>query len=94
MVAGVTIAPLFPAGWNRRLVDLNVERLSDRELEWGDVGLGKSLLRQGVLARSRLAYWRFLFNTLRRHRRSLDTAMALAIMGYHLQRITETYCKS
>ncbi len=53
-----------------------------------------SLLRQGVLSRSRMAYWRFLMNAARHHRHSFDTAVALAIMGYHLQRLTETYCES
>jgi hypothetical protein len=57
------------------------------------VAVAKSLLWQGLLDRSRFAYWRFLANTLLHHRRSFDTAMALAIMGYHLRRITESYCE-
>ena len=58
------------------------------------MAVAKSLLWQGLLDRSRFAYWRFLAKTLLHHRRSFDTAMALAIMGYHLRRITESYCES
>jgi radical SAM superfamily enzyme YgiQ (UPF0313 family) len=35
----MTIAALLPAGWRKRLVDLNVERLRDRDLAWADVVL-------------------------------------------------------
>jgi radical SAM superfamily enzyme YgiQ (UPF0313 family) len=58
------------------------------------LALAKSLLRQGVLDRYRMAYWRFLVTALRHHRDSFETAVALAIMGYHLRRITEAYCES
>jgi len=54
----------------------------------------RSLLRQGVLSRSRMAYWRFMVNAVRHHRDSFDTAVTLAIMGYHLQKLTEAYCES
>ena len=42
----ITIAPLFPAGWKRRLVDLNVESLRDRDLKWADVALVSGMLVQ------------------------------------------------
>jgi len=42
----LTIAPLFPAGWQRRLIDLNVERLRDRDLEWADAALISGMLIQ------------------------------------------------
>jgi radical SAM superfamily enzyme YgiQ (UPF0313 family) len=35
----MTIAPLLPQHWNKRLVDTNVERLRDRDLKWADVVL-------------------------------------------------------
>ena len=35
----MTVAPLLPGSWNRRLVDENVERLRDRDLAWADVAL-------------------------------------------------------
>jgi radical SAM superfamily enzyme YgiQ (UPF0313 family) len=33
----MTIASLLPANWEKRLVDTNVERLTDRQLAWADV---------------------------------------------------------
>jgi radical SAM superfamily enzyme YgiQ (UPF0313 family) len=32
----LTIAALLPAGWNKRLVDLNVQVLTDKDLAWAD----------------------------------------------------------
>jgi len=32
----LTIAPLFPPQWNLRLVDMNVEPLTDEDLTWCD----------------------------------------------------------
>jgi len=33
----MTVAALLPRAWNKRLVDVNVERLRDRDLKWADV---------------------------------------------------------
>jgi radical SAM superfamily enzyme YgiQ (UPF0313 family) len=35
----MTIAALLPKAWKKRLVDVNVERLLDRDLAWADVAL-------------------------------------------------------
>jgi radical SAM superfamily enzyme YgiQ (UPF0313 family) len=35
----MTIAALLPKTWKKRLVDTNVERLSDRDLDWADVAM-------------------------------------------------------
>jgi radical SAM superfamily enzyme YgiQ (UPF0313 family) len=35
----LTVAALLPHAWNRRLVDTNVERLKDADLQWADVAL-------------------------------------------------------
>jgi len=35
----MTVAALLPKHWNKRLVDINVERLRDRDLDWADVAL-------------------------------------------------------
>jgi radical SAM superfamily enzyme YgiQ (UPF0313 family) len=32
----LTIAPLLPSGWQKRLVDLNVITLKDKDIEWAD----------------------------------------------------------
>ena len=36
-LALLTIAPLLPAHWNRRLVDMNVRRLKAADIEWADL---------------------------------------------------------
>ncbi|PWT88629.1 MAG: B12-binding domain-containing radical SAM protein [Acidobacteria bacterium] len=33
----ITISPLLPPDWNKRLVDLNTEPLRDRDLQWADM---------------------------------------------------------
>lgn len=33
----LTVAAMLPAGWNKRLVDLNVTSLQERDLEWADL---------------------------------------------------------
>ncbi len=35
----MTVAALLPTAWKKRLVDTNVERLRDRDLDWADVVL-------------------------------------------------------
>jgi radical SAM superfamily enzyme YgiQ (UPF0313 family) len=48
----MTVAALLPATWSKRLVDTNVERLRDRDLEWADVVLlsGMHIQRESLLA--------------------------------------------
>jgi len=48
-----------------------------------------SILRQGVLDRARVSYWKFVFTAATRHPRSFGAAMTLVVMGYHFQVITE-----
>ena len=47
------------------------------------VAVCRSFVRQGVVARYRVAYWRFLGKTLLRTPRHLGLAVTLAIMGHH-----------
>jgi len=47
------------------------------------VALCRSFVRQGIVARYRVAYWRFLGKTLLRTPRHLGLAVTLAIMGHH-----------
>jgi len=47
----MTVAALLPAGWKKRLVDCNVERLTDRDLAWADVALLSGMhIQQPALA--------------------------------------------
>ena len=48
----MTIAALLPASWKKRLVDANVQRLRDRDLEWADVVLlsGMHIQRDELVA--------------------------------------------
>jgi radical SAM superfamily enzyme YgiQ (UPF0313 family) len=48
----------------------------------------RSLWKQGFVSNYRTEYWRFLAQTLRRHRGHLDKAIELAIMGHHLIKMT------
>jgi radical SAM superfamily enzyme YgiQ (UPF0313 family) len=48
----LTIAPMLPRHWKKRLVDINVQRLSDADLKWADVALLSGMLvhKQDLLA--------------------------------------------
>ena len=48
-----------------------------------------SVLRQGVLHKSRLSYWKFVFTAAFRHPREFGAAMTMAVMGYHFQTMTD-----
>jgi radical SAM superfamily enzyme YgiQ (UPF0313 family) len=52
------------------------------------MALGRSLWRQGVLSDYRMEYWKFIAETLHRHRRHFDKAITLAIMGHHFFELT------
>jgi radical SAM superfamily enzyme YgiQ (UPF0313 family) len=54
----MTVAALLPGSWSNRLVDENVERLHDRDLQWADVALISAMHIQkdalfAILARCR-----------------------------------------
>ncbi len=53
-----------------------------------------SLMRQGLLGKARLSYWKFVLTAATRYRRSFGTAMTLAVMGHHFQTITEKLSKA
>jgi radical SAM superfamily enzyme YgiQ (UPF0313 family) len=54
----------------------------------------RSIVRQGILSRDRKAYWKFLIDAATHYRHSFDTAMTLAVMGYHFQTLTRIACQS
>ena len=47
----MTVAALLPGAWNKRLVDINVERLRDRDLAWADVVMlsGMHIQRESLI---------------------------------------------
>jgi len=54
------------------------------------VALGRSLWRQGFVYNYRKEYWKFLAQTVRRHRHHFSKAVTLAIMGHHFFELTST----
>ena len=48
----MTVAALLPANWKKRLVDTNVERLRDRDLDWADLVMlsGMHIQRESLVA--------------------------------------------
>ena len=48
----------------------------------------RSLWKQGLLSNYRKEYWKFMAQTMRSHRRHLDKALTLAIMGHHFFELT------
>ena len=52
------------------------------------LALCRSFIRQGIFARYRVAYWRFLGKTFLRTPRHLGLAVTLAIMGHHFFTLT------
>ena len=48
----MTVAALLPKSWKKRLVDVNVERLRDRDLDWADVVMlsGMHIQRESLVA--------------------------------------------
>lgn len=42
----LTISAMLPAAWERRLVDMNVQRLCDADIEWADIVLVSAMIVQ------------------------------------------------
>ena len=42
----LTIAPMLPAEWKKRLIDLNTEKLCDKDLEWADMVFVSAMIVQ------------------------------------------------
>ena len=57
------------------------------------LALGRSILKQGVLGKDRVSYWKFFLEAATRYRHSFDTAITLSIMGYHFQTLTRAVCR-
>ena len=54
----------------------------------------RSIMKQGVLGDSRRQYWKFFLEAATRYRHAFDTAITLAIMGYHFQTLTRAVCEA
>ncbi|HEV8524235.1 MAG TPA: B12-binding domain-containing radical SAM protein [Terriglobales bacterium] len=53
----------------------------------------RSIIKQGLLDSARSSYWKFVLDAATRYRHAFDTAITLAIMGYHFQKLTERVCE-
>lgn len=51
----LTISAMLPKHWQKRLVDLNVQRLKDSDLDWADVVFFSAMLVQGPSLQEHLA---------------------------------------
>jgi radical SAM superfamily enzyme YgiQ (UPF0313 family) len=51
----LTVAAMFPESWGLRLVDMNVDRLKDEDLEWADLVLTSTMVAQQRSLRDVLA---------------------------------------
>ncbi len=52
------------------------------------IALARSFIKQGVFGESRTSYWKFVMKAALHYRKTFDTAMTLAVMGYHFQTLT------
>lgn len=60
----VTVAAMLPATWDRRLVDMNVTRLNEHDLEWADMVLISAMSVQRQSANEVIAQARALNKTI------------------------------
>ncbi len=51
--------------------------------------LARSILKQGIFSRHAFSYWRLFLAASTRYRQSFGSAIRLAIMGYHFQKLTQ-----
>jgi radical SAM superfamily enzyme YgiQ (UPF0313 family) len=57
------------------------------------LALARSMVKQGLFDSARSSYWKFFLDAATRYRHVFDTAITLAIMGYHFQKLTERVCE-
>ncbi len=51
----LTVAAMLPDAWEKRLVDLNVRKLTDRDLQWADMAFVSAMVVQREAARQAIA---------------------------------------
>ncbi len=76
----LTVSALLPAGWQRRVVDLNVRRLKDADLDWAEVVFFSGMMVQGPSMKEQIA---------RAKRRGLRTVVGGPITSAHDPAIAE-----
>ena len=42
----LTVAAMLPSGWQKRLVDLNITRLTEKDLKWADIAFISAMVVQ------------------------------------------------
>ncbi len=70
----LTVSAMLPQKWERRLVDLNVRRLKDSDLDWADVVFFSGMMVQGPSMKDHIA---------RAKRRGLPTVVGGPITSAH-----------
>src|SRR6185437_14168127 len=65
-------------------LDQHHRRVSGSDL----MALARSIVKQGVFNRYAFSYWRLFIEAATRYRQSFGSAIRLAIMGYHFQKLT------
>jgi radical SAM superfamily enzyme YgiQ (UPF0313 family) len=58
------------------------------------LAFARSIVKQGIMGQDRASYWKFLLDAATRYRHGFDTAVTLAIMGFHFQTLTREVCES
>jgi hypothetical protein len=59
----LTVAAMLPSAWEKRLVDMNVRKLTEADLEWAEIAFVSAMAVQresarAVIARCKDAVWR------------------------------------
>lgn len=87
-----------PREFYQRALDC-LSRMGNDAVELRRVNVGgafksfiKIIVKLGMLDNERLRFWKYLFSIVRHYPRSLGNGIALAAMGYHFRKVTETYC--
>jgi len=85
----LTVSALLPPDWERRLIDLNVESLKTKDIEWADMVFATAMLVQKDGERKE--FWRFFSQALIKHHHKIAETLRLAAMGYHFRKLNDAY---
>ena len=78
----------------RRFLE-NFEPVAHTRRQMSDyIAFFRSIMKQGIFGESRRSYWKFFLEAATRYRHAFDTAITLAIMGYHFQTLTRAVCEA